>query len=271
MRKRWWWIPVGLVLVVGLVYGGILVWTKVINPPEDALDEADLAARVQVSDPPPTTVTNPDVDAVSPEDDPASTQGPETDSETPASPDSRTDPASSATDSVEGRWVIISESELGYRVPEILGGIDTEGVGRTSQVEGFLDIEGTAVTQAEFVVDVASIRSDSSQRDGQFRGRIMDTATYPNASFALTSPIDLGTIPADGVQITAEATGELTLRGVTRSVTFEVTAQRGPDRLGVLGRIPVVFADYEIPNPSNSFVSTGDEGEIEFVLVLIPD
>lgn len=250
----------GLVALVGLVYGGILVWTKVINPPEDALDTSDLSARVTA-----TTVAT------------ASTTSPPTTPDAPTSPDVEDPPASNspATNDaepggVEGRWVIGEGTELGYRVPEILGGVDTEGVGRTSQVTGALEIAATRVVTADFVVDVASIRSDSGQRDGQFRGRIMDTATHPTASFRLDEPIELGEIPEPGRQITATATGTLTLRGVSRSVTFEVTAERGLERLGVLGRIPVVFAEYEIPNPSNSFVSTGDEGEIEFVLVFTP-
>ena len=250
----------GLVALIGLVYGGILVWTKVINPPEDALDTSDLSARVTA-----TSVAT------------APTTSPPTTTNATANPNTEDPPTTSSpatndgeSDGVEGRWVIGEGTELGYRVPEILGGVDTEGVGRTSQVTGGLEILGTQVVAAEFTVDVASIRSDSGQRDGQFRGRIMDTATHPTASFRLDEPIELAEIPTPGRQITATATGTLTLRGVSRSVTFEVTAERGPERLGVLGRIPVVFADYEIPNPSNSFVSTGDEGEIEFVLVFSP-
>ena len=74
-------------------------------------------------------------------------------------------------------------------------------------------------------------------------------------------------IPAGGEQVTATATGELTLRGVTNPVTFEVTAQTTDGRIGVLGSIPVVFADYGIDNPSFGQVQTEDDGLVEFVLV----
>ena len=80
-------------------------------------------------------------------------------------------------------------------------------------------------------------------------------------------PIEFGAVPADGEQITAEATGELTLRGVTNPVTFDLVAQTSEGRIGVLGDIPVVFADYEIPNPSFGTISTEDNGLLEFVLV----
>ena len=37
--------------------------------------------------------------------------------------------------------------------------------------------EGGSRHRMTFTVDMTSITSDSSQRDGQFQGRIMDTAT----------------------------------------------------------------------------------------------
>ena len=49
-----------------------------------------------------------------------------------------------------------------------------------------------------------------------------------------------------------------------------MTAEAGDDRIGVLGSIPVVFADYEIDNPSTSGITTEDNGVLEFVLVFEP-
>jgi polyisoprenoid-binding protein YceI len=95
----------------------------------------------------------------------------------------------------------------------------------------------------------------------------MNAAEFPTATFVLTEPIDFGRIPVGDEQITATATGELTLRGVTNPVTFDVTARTADGRIGVLGSIPVVFEDYGIENPSFGVVSTEDNGLVEFVLV----
>jgi polyisoprenoid-binding protein YceI len=95
----------------------------------------------------------------------------------------------------------------------------------------------------------------------------MATDEFPTATFALTAPIELGRIPDEGEQITATATGDLTLRGITNPVTFDVTAQLTGERIGVLGSIPIVFADYDIPNPSIAGITTDDNGLLEFVLV----
>ena len=221
-------------VAVAVVYGAILLWTKVINKPEDELSTDDLSAALVD-----TTIATVTTDTVA--------------------------------DGVSGVWVATSESTLGYRVKEVLGGVDTEGVGRTSAVDGSITIDGTMVVEGGFSVEVGSIKSDSSRRDGQFTGRIMDAATFPTASFVITQPIDLGTIPTDGQQITVEATGDLTLRGTTKTVTFPLTAEYSNGRVGVFGNIPIVFAEYGIPNPSNQFVTTGDNGLLEFVLVFERD
>jgi polyisoprenoid-binding protein YceI len=171
------------------------------------------------------------------------------------------------SEAVSGTWNATGESTLGYRVKEVLGGVDTEGVGRTNQVTGEIVLDGAVLTSATFDVDVATITSDSSRRDGQFTGRIMDTATHPRATFVLTAPVDLGSIPAVGERITVDVTGDLTLRGTTRSVTFPLTAEYSGTGIAVLGNIEIVFADFGIPNPSNSFVKTADDGLLEFVLV----
>ena len=49
-----------------------------------------------------------------------------------------------------------------------------------------------------------------------------------------------------------------------------MTAKQEAERIGILGSIPVVFADHEIANPSFGGITTEDEGLLEFVLVLVP-
>lgn len=170
-----------------------------------------------------------------------------------------------------GSWTVITDgTEVGYRVEEVLFGQSTEGVGRTSDVTGTLTIDGAEVSAAEFTVDMTTMTSDSTQRDGQFQGRIMDTGSHPTATFELTGPIDLGSVPADGEIMSATATGDLTMRGVTNSVTFDVEAQLVDGTIEVSGAIPITFADYDIDNPSGGPAQVGDVGTLEFLLVFTP-
>lgn len=179
--------------------------------------------------------------------------------------------------SAEGTWTTTAESVAGYRVKENVNGFDVDATGRTNDVVGTLTIAGTVLTEATFTVDLTTVKSDDARRDSQFRGRIMNTAEFPSATFALTTPIDFGGGTAgssnlqDGISVELHATGDLTLHGVTRSVTFTLSASVKNGRIGVLGWIPVTFADYGIDNPSFATVTTEDHGSIEFILVLAHD
>jgi polyisoprenoid-binding protein YceI len=172
-----------------------------------------------------------------------------------------------ASASLDGTWTVDSGSQAGYRVKEVLLGQSTEAVGRTTAVTGQLTVSGSQVESGSFTVDLTKVTSDEDRRDSQFQGRIMETATYPTATFKLLQPITLEELPADGDTITATAQGELTLHGTTKQVTVEVTARRNGDGFVVSGSIPVTFADYAIPNPSFGAVTTEDRGEIEFLLI----
>jgi polyisoprenoid-binding protein YceI len=116
---------------------------------------------------------------------------------------------------------------------------------------------------------MATVASDQARRDAQFDGRIMETATYPTASFQITRPIDFGSVPADGERRTVEAAGELTMHGVTRTVTFDVTGQLNGSTIQIVGTIPITFSDWNIPNPSFGPVTTEDSGVLEFALNLV--
>lgn len=172
-----------------------------------------------------------------------------------------------APDGIEGIWTVTTGSQAGYRVKEVLFGQDAEAVGRTVQVSGTLQISGSSVTAADVTVDMAAVTSSESRRDGQFRNRIMDTATYPTATFTLRKPIELGAVPADGTEVTYTVTGDLALRGVTRSVTVDLTARRNGASIELNGSISVDFDVFQIPDASGGPAKVGRSGQIELLLV----
>lgn len=176
--------------------------------------------------------------------------------------------ATTATTSVAGTWTVGSGSTVGYRVNEVLLGQSTTAVGRSHSVTGHISIQGTTVSAATFSVPMATVVSDKSQRNAQFDGRIMDVSSYPTGTFTLTKPIALGTLPAVGVVKSYGATGNLTLHGHTRSVTFTLNAERTATTIEIQGSIPVLFSDWGISNPSiGGFVTTQNHGLLEFLLV----
>ena len=175
----------------------------------------------------------------------------------------------SASTPVAGTWGTAAGSVVGYRVKEVLFGQNHVAVGRTSAVTGHITISGTTVTAGTFTVQMATIKSDESERDVQFRGRIMDTSAYPTGTLTLARPVALAPEPAPGVIRTYTVTADLTLHGHTRTVTFPLSAERASGEIEVSGSIPILFADWDIPNPSfTGFVTTQNHGVLEFLLKL---
>jgi len=167
----------------------------------------------------------------------------------------------------DGRWRVSADSQVGYRVDEVLFGQNVTAVGRTNAVSGFVTIDSSTVTAAEFSVDMTTVQSDEPKRDAQFASRIMDVLNYPTSTFVLESPFAV-TEAALVSTATHQARGMLTLRGASKSVEVTVISTVRDGRVSVVGEIPIVFAEWGIPNPSIPGISTEDAGVLEFNLVL---
>jgi polyisoprenoid-binding protein YceI len=178
-------------------------------------------------------------------------------------------PGAVATTALNGSWNVGTGSMAGYRVQEVLIGQNSTAVGRTSKIWGSMTIAGSTVTKATFTVDMASVVSDQSERNARFDGSIMDVSQYPTATLTLSAPIDLGTVPAEGATAHYNAVGNLAMHGVTKSVSFPVTAERSGSAIAVLADIPITFSEWSIPNPSiGGFVTTANTGTLEVLLHL---
>jgi len=252
MRKHLKKILIALACLVVVVIAVSFIYAKFWNKAQKEFDTKEVKDRL-------TTTVAPEPTGNTPAD--SAPTG--TDAVTTV-PNGTTAPAGAG---VDGNWAIADGSEVGYRVDESINGFDTTANGRTKSVTGQFTIDGTTVAAGEFTVDMPPFKSDESRRAGQFNGRIMSVDQFPTATFALTAPIDFQQVPTDGTTITASATGDLTLHGVTKSVTFDVEATFQNGRVGVTGQIPVIFADFGIPNPSFATVTTEDHGILEFLLI----
>jgi polyisoprenoid-binding protein YceI len=180
--------------------------------------------------------------------------------------------------SMDGSWQVdtslgsmsdFTASWVGYRVQEQLAGVGGHtAVGRTPKVTGSLTLAGATVSAVSITADLTALASDSSQRDDQLRRQSIGTDNFPTATFTLTQPIALGSLPADGTTVTATATGDLTIHGVTKSVQISIQAQRQGGIIAVAGSLPIVFGDYGFQGPSSfAVVSVNDHGTMELHLL----
>lgn len=175
---------------------------------------------------------------------------------------------SAAASDLTGTWSVSDGSFAGYRVDEVLNGTDVTVVGRTSEVTGTAAVDGLTLESAEITVDVASIETDSGNRDDYFRQNAMRVDEHPTATFVLTDTVSSDEQPAVGEVQTIQATGDLTLAGVTRTVTVELEAVLNGETGQVAGSIPITFADFGVEAPNLGFVSVEPDGFVEFSLEL---
>jgi polyisoprenoid-binding protein YceI len=166
----------------------------------------------------------------------------------------------------DGTWTIGPGSSAGYRVDEVLNGANVTVAGTTGQVTGSVVVQGGDLASAEVTVDVASISTDTSQRDSYFRSNVMDVATYPTATFTVQGPVDLPELT--GTPVTVPVTGDLTVHGTTRQVRTDLAVVRTAEGVEVSGAVPVVFADFGVSAPNLGFVRVEDRGQVEFLLAL---
>jgi polyisoprenoid-binding protein YceI len=202
-------------------------------------------------------------------------------SETPAatsSPALSSPSGSGSSGTVGGSWVVDTESGsfsdftstfAGYRIDEELGTLGAHtAVGRTPDVSGSMEIDGSSITGLQVTVDMTTLVSDDDRRDNQLRMRGLETDAFPTATFELTEPIEVGTVPAEGETISAEATGDLTLHGVTKRVTVPIEARWTSDQIEVAASFDVALADHGIQPPTGFFVlSVADQGTVELHLL----
>ncbi|HEX9038794.1 MAG TPA: YceI family protein [Ktedonobacterales bacterium] len=115
-----------------------------------------------------------------------------------------------------------------FTTHETLFGSPKTVVGSTSQVSGqiLIDTADPAKSQVgEIRVDVSALRTDNDMRNNTIQGRILETgvAGYQYATFSATAYKGLPSSITTGQTVSFQIEGNLTVHGVTKPVTFDVT------------------------------------------------
>ena len=165
-------------------------------------------------------------------------------------------------------FVVGEGSEATFTVNEKLNWLDlpNDAVMRTAALSGNVYLDG----QPSVVdIDLHSLSSDSSRRDGYVRQRM-----FPNDPVATFTVTDLGQLPNPftvGEEVSREVAGQLSVRGVTKPITFEVLARLDAERLFILGRTTFTWAELEIPPPNiPGRIQVKEEVQVEVLLSATP-
>jgi polyisoprenoid-binding protein YceI len=148
------------------------------------------------------------------------------------------------------------KSEARYVVQEQLVGNDlpNQAIGRTNAVSGQIvgKMDGTLDPAAsQFVVDVRTLRSDVGMRDNFIQGTPLDTRNYPNVTFVPTSAPGLPLLVPESGAATFQLIGDLTIRDVTKPVTWEASCElmNGQTEGLCKANTSFTFADFSLEQP----------------------
>lgn len=174
------------------------------------------------------------------------------------------------------RLVLVpEESEARYRVREQLANqsLPNDAAGATREVSGAIALapDGRIVSEeSRFEVDLRSLRSDQSRRDNFIQQNTLETSRFPTAVFEPREASGLPWPLPENNEFTFQLTGDLTIHGVTRPVTWDVTARIEGDRLVGSAVTQVTFQDFGMEQPRVAVVLSVEETiqlELDFTLV----
>ncbi|HKY49759.1 MAG TPA: YceI family protein [Candidatus Limnocylindria bacterium] len=133
-----------------------------------------------------------------------------------------------------------------------------------------LNPDGTFASGSKISVDMTTVTTDDRQRTDSIRRDPLEVTRFRTAELVPTKAEGLTLpLPATGA-FTFRLTGDLTLHGVTKTVTFDVTGRREGARLTATATANPSwkFGDFGMSPPSSfSVLSIVDEIRMEFELV----
>jgi len=136
-------------------------------------------------------------------------------------------------------------------------------VGTSKSVSGSLVFgpDGAVQTdQSQISVDLTALQSDESRRDNFIKQNTLQTSQYPKATFVprqvqgLPSPL-----PRSG-EATFQLLGALTVHGVTRPATWQVTAQFADASISGNATTNVKITDFGMTVPRVGAVLSIEDG-----------
>lgn len=171
--------------------------------------------------------------------------------------------------------IVPDETEARFLVDEVLLGAPFTVVGVTSAVGGEIraDLNAPNNAQADVQVDLTTLVTDNERRNGAIQRWILETGEPANQTAEFTS-VSVSGIPEQlevGQTFDFQINGDLTVKGITRPLTFDGTATLvSEDRLEGSASTTILYTDFTtIPSLPPQVASVEDETtlEIDFVAV----
>lgn len=149
--------------------------------------------------------------------------------------------------------VVPDQTTVEYAVDEILFGNKRITRGKTNAVEGDFKLgvkDGKPFFDfSQLRVDLRTLKSDNGMRDAAIQRQWLESAKYPFAEFVVT---EIQEFPAEanaGQEVKFKVTGDMTIREITKPVTFDVSVKLEGDTLTGTGVTQIFMKDYGFSPP----------------------
>jgi polyisoprenoid-binding protein YceI len=145
-------------------------------------------------------------------------------------------------------------------------------IGSTQQIEGQLQLNlddlSAALGENHFTVKLNTLASDQDLRDTWIRENGPRFNDHPDATFVATAIEGAPAAYDDGQEVAFKLIGDLTVRDVTKPVTFDVNAKLTGETLTGTATTRIKLSDFGIepPNFANT-LTVADEFSIEVQFV----
>jgi polyisoprenoid-binding protein YceI len=198
----------------------------------------------------------------------ASTDAPATDAQTAES-------AAAVSPATIVAQIVSDESEARFIIDEVLNDAPKTVIGTTSQVAGELAVDSSdpANSQVGIIqVNARTLTTDSEFRNRAIKNQILQTDQYEFITFTPKQIVGLPASGAVGQSYTFQIVGDLTIRDVTKQVTFDVTATPASEsRLEGMAQTTIRYADYGISIPQvRQVASVAEQVRLEIDFVAVP-
>ena len=195
-------------------------------------------------------------------------------STTIAQPTAAASSAATVSTSAVTLQMIQAESEARFVIDEVLNDAPKTVIGTTDQVAGEIAINPQEPTQTRvgvIQVDARALTTDSDFRNRAIKNQILQTDQYEYITFTPTQIVGLPQTGAVGTPYTFQIVGDLTIRDVTKQVTFDVTATAAAEsRIEGTATTAIAYADYGISIPQvRQVASVADQVRLELDFVAV--
>ncbi len=170
-----------------------------------------------------------------------------------------------------------SGNEARWRVRERLASFDfpNDAVGTTRDVGGAIVLGADGQpdsTASKITVNLTTLQSDRSMRDGYIKHRTLETDRYPTAVLVPTRFLRMRAPMPDTGTFTFEIVGNLTVHGVTKPTTWLVTAVGEDGGFSGTALTRVKFEDFDMTQPRVPILlSIEDEINLEYQFNFVRD